>query len=106
MKTKKDLINEIKVNAANFEYCAKTGKINGSLLVDIERIMQEYTDQQLRLGVVMPELLCIDNNYATGITKGKKYTALFENKLTWFLKDDDDEIWGYEKTHFEVISAQ
>ena len=47
MKTKKELIESIIVNSANFEYCAKKGKINGSLLADIERIMQTYHEQQL-----------------------------------------------------------
>ena len=49
MKTKRDFIDEIKVNEANFKYCAETGIINGTLLIDIENAMQKYTDQQLLL---------------------------------------------------------
>jgi len=56
MKTKRDFIYEIKVNEANFKYCAETGIINGTLLIDIENAMQKYTDQQLLLhGVVFNE---------------------------------------------------
>ncbi len=49
MKTKRDFISEITTNEANFKYCAENGVINGVLLVDIEKAMQEYSDQQLRL---------------------------------------------------------
>lgn len=75
MKTKEELIDSIIVNSANFEYCAKKGKINGSLLADIERIMQEYADQQCAInGVVVPKgtLFC-----------GK------ENKTCEYLKSDN-----------------
>lgn len=46
MKTKRDFIREITTNEANFRYCAETGVINGTLLVDIENAMQKYADQQ------------------------------------------------------------
>lgn len=49
MKTKRDFINEIKVNEANFKHCAETGVINGTLLLDIENAMQKYADHQLNL---------------------------------------------------------
>ena len=41
-KDPKELIATIKVNAANLDYIKQTGKINGSLAVDIERVMREY----------------------------------------------------------------
>lgn len=41
-KDPKELIATIKVNAANLDHIKQTGKINGSLAVDIERIMREY----------------------------------------------------------------
>lgn len=41
MKTIEELINEIPVNRANFEHIAKTGKINGSLLVSLEKMIHE-----------------------------------------------------------------
>ena len=46
MKTKRDFISEITTNEPNFKYCAKTGVINGTLLVDIEKVMQKYAEQQ------------------------------------------------------------
>jgi hypothetical protein len=36
----KDLISTIKVDKANLEHIAQTGKINGSLLTEIERIIK------------------------------------------------------------------
>ncbi len=36
------LINTITINKANLEHIAKTGKINGSLLAEIKRVMNEY----------------------------------------------------------------
>lgn len=39
---KRKLINTIKIEKANLEYIAKNGKINGTLLKEIERIMDEY----------------------------------------------------------------
>lgn len=43
---KRELINTIKIDAANFEFIAKTGKINGTLLIEIERVMTEYARNQ------------------------------------------------------------
>ena len=40
-KTNEELIASITVNESNFNYIAKTGKINGSLLQDIRRILDE-----------------------------------------------------------------
>jgi len=40
-KTNDELIGSIIVNESNFNYIAKTGKINGSLLIDIRRILDE-----------------------------------------------------------------
>lgn len=67
-------------------------------------IFDKAHKKQSTIPIVMPELLCIDNKYATGITVGKKYKALFENETIYFLKDDDDEIWGFNKKHFAVVA--
>lgn len=40
-KSNEELIESITVNESNFNYMAKTGKINGSLLQDIKRILDE-----------------------------------------------------------------
>lgn len=46
-KTARDYISEIKLNRANVEHILQYGNINGSLLVDLERIMNLYADQKL-----------------------------------------------------------
>ena len=46
MKNIKDLITSIQINKANFEYIVKTGKINGSLWLEIERVMKIFETQQ------------------------------------------------------------
>ena len=40
--TKRDLINTIKPNKGNLAYIAVSGKINGSLMTEIERVMDEW----------------------------------------------------------------
>ena len=47
MKTIPELINEIHVDAANFQHIAKTGKINGTLFLEIQRIMAVFTCQEI-----------------------------------------------------------
>lgn len=39
---KRKLINSIHVNKGNFDHIANTGNINGTLYIEIERIMDEY----------------------------------------------------------------
>jgi len=53
MKSKREFIKEIIPNRANFQYCAEKGVVNGSLLADIERIMQKYANQQLAIDIVI-----------------------------------------------------
>ncbi len=45
-ENKRELIKTIAVIPSNFEYIAKTGIINGTLLVEIERVMEAYAAQQ------------------------------------------------------------
>lgn len=42
---KRELINTIIINEANFDYIAKTKIINGTLLTEIERVMDTYAQQ-------------------------------------------------------------
>ena len=39
---KRELINTIKLDVANMLHIAESGKINGTLLLEIERVMDEY----------------------------------------------------------------
>lgn len=47
MKKPEEFIKKIPVIKSNFEYISKTGIINGSLRIDIERCMHEYVQQFL-----------------------------------------------------------
>ena len=50
MKTPKELVESINLNGANLEHIAKTGKINGLLLVEIVLILEEYGKQEYDRG--------------------------------------------------------
>lgn len=45
---KDKLIESIDVNKANFEYIASKGYINGTLYVEIKRVMEEYLTENLK----------------------------------------------------------
>lgn len=45
---KRDLIRTIRLDSANLDHISKTGKINGTLLIEIERVMSEYANAQRR----------------------------------------------------------
>ena len=49
MDLKRKLIKTIKIEPSNLKYCADNNVINGTLLLEIERIMQIHTDKQLIL---------------------------------------------------------
>ena len=46
MKTKEELIKTIHVDKSNLEHIAKTKNINGALLNEIRRVMEEYKNQR------------------------------------------------------------
>lgn len=46
MKTKDELIAGIYINEANIRNIADHGRINGTLLVEIRRVLEEYATQQ------------------------------------------------------------
>ena len=59
MKTasmKRDLISRIIVDKSNFEYITKTGVINGTLLTEIERVMEKYHESRMKEELV--KFLC------------------------------------------------
>jgi hypothetical protein len=43
---KRDLIKTIHVDRANFNHIASSGRINGTLLIEIERVMAEHAQKQ------------------------------------------------------------
>lgn len=48
-KSNDELIASIKLDKSNLEYIAKTGKINGSLLQELRRILEEKQSQKNNL---------------------------------------------------------
>lgn len=47
MKTRRDLIRTISIVPGNLSHIESTGMINGTLLIEIERVMVEYAQQQV-----------------------------------------------------------
>ena len=47
MKTKRDLIKTISIVRGNLSHIESAGNINGTLLIEIERVMEEYAQQQV-----------------------------------------------------------
>lgn len=45
-KTIRQYISQIHVNKPNLDYIAKTGQINGSLLISIEKAIRDYSQSQ------------------------------------------------------------
>ena len=45
---KDKLIQSILVDKSNFKHIASSGKINGTLLVEIKRVMETYLNENLR----------------------------------------------------------
>ena len=46
--TKREIIKTIHVDRANLEHISKTGNINGTLLIELERIMNQYAEQEAK----------------------------------------------------------
>lgn len=51
-----EIIGKIPINKANLEHIAKYGRINGSLLIDIEKCMYKYISSLFRWRKVEEEL--------------------------------------------------
>ena len=52
MISKRDLIKTIFIAGGNLEHIAKTKNINGTLLMEIERVMEQYKNEALNLTAV------------------------------------------------------
>lgn len=44
----RDLIKTIHIDKSNLEHIAKTGVINGTLLIEIERVFEDYAQEKRR----------------------------------------------------------
>ena len=58
---RRELIKSINVDKSNFKYCGENKIINGSLLVDIERIMEDYHQHCLVESLKFPQGMPIVN---------------------------------------------
>lgn len=47
LKTAEQYVSEIKPVMGNLEYCAKNGKINGSIALDIKKAIESHTSERL-----------------------------------------------------------
>ena len=46
--TKRELIKTISIVKGNLSHIESTGNINGTLLIEIERVMQQYAEQEAK----------------------------------------------------------
>ena len=59
--TPSELIETMTINPANLEHIATTGKINGSLLVEIKRVMEVYAKSKWDEACEAQKQLCIES---------------------------------------------
>ena len=83
-----------------------TGKIHSSFTWEdeAEDVVDNYLEA-INYTHSCTELLCVDKHIATYLTEGKKYKLLFEDENKYYLKNDDDEVFGYNKIYFEVVKT-
>jgi len=81
-------------------------KLGRNLQAKLEAFEEMEGLVNLIIPVVMPMLLCIDSGGWFGITEGKKYKLIFEEKVEYVFRDDEGDIIGVEKELFKVVEAQ
>jgi len=91
------LIKSIKVDKANFEHIAKTGNINGTLLIEIERVMEKYASEKYNKQVFKDLVWKPTIDRTTTPPTGKKdnQQEIIEGFALWFNKE--------QKTKVDVI---
>lgn len=76
MKTPEEFISQIPVNAANFDYIAKTGRINGNLHVDIKKAMEKYCHQTTgEILAALREIIHLHSCEQEGLSSGRPTAA-------------------------------
>ena len=58
MKTKKELIESISIIDGNLSHIESTKIINGTLLIEIERVMEQYAQEQVKALSINDVRLC------------------------------------------------
>lgn len=66
---------------------------------DFKHVAEEII-KKLRLCDVIPSVLCIDNNTFGGLTVGKKYEIIKEDRIHYTIKNDFDSEFWYLKNLF------
>jgi hypothetical protein len=94
-----DFISEIKIDRSNLEHIAKTGKINGSLFLEIQDKMRAFASQ---------ELLCAIPDYESNKTaEAKKQeiisiteatVAAYSNAPVWYKQEIEKYMDTYAST--------
>lgn len=99
-------IKKIRVNSANLDHIKSTGRINGSLyidLVNLSKSMVEFAQRWISVEEELPEtnefeeskICLIKNRHAIDI--GRYYS----NKKRWFLSSSN-----FEVTHWRYVEIQ
>ena len=84
---KRELISTIIVEKSNFEYISKTGIINGTLLIEIERVMEQYHESRMK---EIPEITDeeikeeLDNTHTITLSDDGEYIS----QLTYWYSDE------------------
>ena len=95
MKTIFEKIKSIQVEKSNFEHIAKTGNINGTLLSEITRIINEDRAEQLRLNgvaVSLPsDMMKLSEVYTDDCDDVDGYYVAGRFKEVWVYKTDFDK---------------
>ena len=97
MKTKRDLIKTIHVDQANFQHISQSGRINGTLLIEIERIMEEYASKKFTQGYTCA---CANLVRKTGNADGTLECELLGDSVSTLegLKND-----GVDESDIEIL---
>lgn len=77
-----------------------------SVLKYITELENNNKTKQFVIPVVMPQLLCLVDFNEWTITKGEKYTPIFETDEEYCLVGDTGMKEFYFKHHFAVLEAQ
>jgi hypothetical protein len=91
---KRKLIESVVILPENLEYIGKCGKINGTLLVEIERIMEEYAAIKVREA----QAKC-----TIPVVSGSLPLEKWEDVLKFHPWATKDHVIGYVSQNFDCV---
>ena len=98
----RELITKIKINQSNLKHIAETGVINGSLLIDIETIINDVLSVERHLvKVKQKEKECLEEKYQQAIAALKELIPYAEE----FLKNKIRRDQPYFKEEHSLIES-